>query len=172
MKRIFISFGVVMAANLLVASSAISPAVAAPRSDETTVTTLVFYAENRGVARIDNDADGTLEHGDILHRELALSRTRTGEIVGVSYTQSEIIAYKPEAGVDIRRVNSQKQLPGGDLIIIGLSSLPVGTVPQPGWQETYAIVGGTGKYEGARGSEKLTLLEDGKTFKLVLRIIK
>jgi hypothetical protein len=53
-----------------------------------------------------------------------------------------------------------------------MSKLPIGTLPQPGWTDTYAVIGGTGKYAGARGSERLTLLEDGKTYKVVITLIK
>jgi len=167
-----LSFGVFVAAGLLLAGSTMSPAVAAPKSHEATVTKLVLYAENRGLARVDNDADGALENGDIVHRELAITLKRGGEVIGVAYSQAEVVIYDAQAKIDVRRVNIQTQLPGGDLIIIGVSKLPVGAVPQPGWQETYAIVGGTGKYEGARGSEKLTVLEDRKTFKVVLTFVR
>ena len=50
-------------------------------------------------------------------------------------------------------------------MIVGLSKLPTGTVPQLGWKDTYAVVGGMSKYEGARGTQTLTLLEDSKTFR-------
>jgi hypothetical protein len=170
MKRISLSLGALTAVGLVLVGPAISPVIAAPHSDKAKVTTLVLYAETRGLARVDNDGDGALENGDLVDRELALSFTRGGNVIGVSYAQAEIVAYNPEAKVDVRRVNIQNQMPGGDLIIIGVSKLPVGTIPQPGWQESYAIVGGTGKYEGARGSEKLTLLDDGKAFKVVLTL--
>ena len=32
---------------------------------------------------------------------------------------------------------------GGELFITGTSKLAIGTVPQPGWTDTYAVVGGT-----------------------------
>lgn len=133
---------------------------------------MTFYAENRGIALIDNNASGALEHGDVVHRELAISRTPSSQVIGVSYSQSEIVAYNPNENIDVRRVLIQLQLPRGKLFITGLSKLIVGALPKPGWKDNYAIIGGTGIYEGARGSEKLTLLEDGKTFKLELRIMK
>ncbi len=172
MKRTSRTFGAVAAAGLFLVGSAITPAAAAPQSNHANVTSLVLYAENRSVARVDGDADGSLEHGDMVQRELALSLTRGGKVIGVSYSQGEIVAYKPELQTDVRRVNVQSQLPGGELFATGLTAYSALSVPQPGWQETYAIVGGTGKYEGARGSETLTLLDDGRTFKVVLRLMK
>jgi hypothetical protein len=172
MKRSPITVGIVAIAAALVAISSNSVAIAAPGADKAKTSTVVFYAENRGIARVDDNANGALENGDIVLRQLALSSTRGGEVIGVAYSQAEIVAYNAQAKTDVRRVSIQTQLPGGDLISMGVSNLPVGAVLQPGWQETYAIVGGTGKYEGARGSEKLTVLEDGRTFKVVLTFVR
>lgn len=121
-------------------------------------------------AKVDADADGALENGDVVHRDLALSRTPGGPVVGVSYSQGEIVAYKPESKTDVRRVNIQNALPGGELFATGLVPFSELTLPMAGWQETYAIVGGTGKYAGARGSGTMTLLDDGRTFKVAMRI--
>lgn len=134
-------------------------------------TTIVLFAENRNLSRIDDNQPGP-DDGDLVHRELALSLTRGGPVIGVTYAQSEIVAFNRDAKVDIRRVDTQKKLPGGTLFTTGLSQLSIGTIPQPGWTDNYAVIGGTGKYAGARGTEKLTLLEDGKTFKVVITLVK
>ena len=159
----------------LVLLSAIAPVLVAPAASAATASadkakTIVLFAENRGIARVDNNAAGP-DNGDLVHRELALSRTLKGAVIGVSYSQSVVVAYNPEAKVDVRRVDIQDALPGGELFITGTSKLAIGTVPQPGWTDTYAVVGGTGKYAGARGSERLTLLADGKTFKVVITLL-
>ena len=129
----------------------------------------VLFAENRGIARLDNNATGP-SNGDLVHRELALSRTLSGAVIGVSYSQSEIVAYNPEAKTDIRRVDVEDSLPGGWLFIRGMSKLPIGSLPQAGWTDTYAVIGGTGTYAGVHGYERLTLLPDGKTFKCVFTL--
>ena len=134
-------------------------------------TTMVLYAENRGIARIDNNAEGP-SSGDLVHRELALSKTRAGAVIGDSYSQSEIVSYDPVAKTDMRRVDVQNSLPGGWLFLLGMSKLPIGSVPQPGWTDTYAVIGGTGEYAGAQGYERLLLLEDGKTFKLDITLLR
>ena len=152
------------------ASVLVAPAASAATASVDHAKTIVLFAENRGIARVDNNAAGP-DNGDLVHRELALSRTRAGAVIGVAYSQSEIVAYNPEAKIDVRRVDIQDSLPGGQLFITGTSKLAIGSVPQPGWTDTYAVVGGTGKYAGARGTERLTLLEDGKTFKLVITLL-
>lgn len=170
MKRLTLTVGALAAGCALLAASVPSVANAAPGADPKKPTKVVLYAENRGIARVDNNASGALEHGDSVNRELAISQTPGGKVIGVSYSQAEIVAYNPEAKVDVRRVHVINQLPGGDLITEGLSNLPIGSVPGPGWKDTYAIIGGTGKYAGVRGTEQLTLMADGKTFKKVLTL--
>lgn len=143
---------------------------AAPSADKKAATTLVLYAENRGIARIENNAPGP-DNSDLVHRELALSYTLKGPVIGVAYSQAEIVAYNPVAKTDIRRVDIENQLPGGWMFIAGMSKLAIGSLPQPGWTDTYAVIGGTGKYAGARGTERLTLLEDGTTYKVVITLL-
>lgn len=151
--------------------AAVGAVLVAPAAAAADTTTIVLYAETRSIARVDENAPGT-DHGDLVHREFAMSRTRGGPVIGVSYSQAVVVAYNPSAKIDVRRVDTQKVLPGGTLVTTGLSELAIGTVPQPGWKDTYAVIGGTGKYAGARGTEQLTLLEDGKTFKVVITLLK
>ena len=158
-------------ACLAVAASAILMAPAAAAAPSSGGTTFVVYAENRGIARIDNNAQGP-DNGDLVHRELALSRTLKGPVIGVSYSQSEIIAYNPESKIDVRVVDIEDSLPGGWIFFRGVGQLPIGTLPQPGWTATYAVIGGTGKYADARGVKRLTLLADGVTFKAVITLVK
>lgn len=160
-----------MSVRLTLAAVALALAVApAAHAAPGGRTTIVLFAENRGIARIDVNNPGP-DHGDEVDRELALSYTLKGPIIGVTYSQAVIVAYNPEAKIDIRRVDTQKKLPGGAIFTTGVTRLPIGTVPQPGWTDTYAVVGGTGKYAGARGTEKLTLLADGTTFRTVITLL-
>ena len=155
------------AAALVVLGTPVANAV--PAADPKGATNLVIYTENRGLARLDNNVQGP-SNGDIVHRELAISLTPNGAVIGVSYSQSEIIAYNAEAKTDIRRVDVENSLPGGWMFIRGITTLPIGSLPQPGWTDTYAVIGGTGKYAGVHGYERLTLLPDGKTFKCVFTL--
>lgn len=171
MKHRSLSVGTAAAACVFLVGSAISPAVAVPQSHHGNSTSLVFYVENRSVVQADADADGALESGDMVQRELALSRTRGGSVIGVSYSQGEIVSSRPDAKTDLRQVNIQNQVPGGELFATVLVEYSALALPTPGWQEPYATIGGTGKYSGARGSGTMTLLDDGKTFKIVLKIM-
>jgi hypothetical protein len=127
---------------------------------------LVLYSENVTLDLIDTSKPG-IDHGDLFHRKLNLSKTLGGKVIGVGYTQGEVIAFDDKR--DIRRVMLQAFLPGGNLFLTGTSDLPIGTIPEPGWVNTYAITGGTGKYAGATGTMTAVLLTDGKSFKNTLR---
>ena len=125
---------------------------------------LVMYSENRSLVRVDTNQSG-IDHGDLFHREDALSRQLNGPVIGVSYSQAEVISHHPESNVDVRRVLIQSFLPKGRMYFMGTSELALGTTPAPGWTNSYAILGGTGIYAGARGTMTLELLPDGKSWK-------
>ncbi len=125
---------------------------------------LVMYSENKSLVRVDTNEAG-IDHGDLFHREDALSRTLNGPVIGVSYSQAEVISHHPETNVDVRRVLIQSFLPKGRMYFMGTSELDRGAIPAPGWTNAYAILGGTGIYAGARGTMTLELLSDGKSWK-------
>ena len=76
-----------------------------------------------------------------------------------------MISHHAPTNVDVRRVLIQNVLPKGKMFFLGITEIVLGSVPAPGWTDTYAIVRGTGRYAGARGTLKLELLADGVTFK-------
>ena len=128
-------------------------------------TKLVLYSENAALDLVDTSKAG-IDHGDLFHRKLNLSRTLGGKVIGIGYTQGEVIAHDDKR--DIRRVFLQAFLPNGTLFLTGTSDLPIGTTPDPGWVNTYAIIGGTGTYAGSVGTMTARLLADGKSFKNTL----
>lgn len=126
---------------------------------------LVLYSQNTSLDLVDGSKPGT-DHGDLFHRTLTLSRTLGGPVIGTGYTQGEVIFH--DNSRDIRRVMLQAFLPKGNLFLVGTSDLPLGALPEPGWTNTYAIIGGTGRYAGAVGTMTAVLLPDGKSFKNTL----
>lgn len=147
--------------SILTISTGAIPVNAAPK-DKPKV--LVMYSENKSLVRVDSNETG-IDHGDLFHREDALSRTLNGPVIGVSYSQAEVISHHPESNVDVRRVLIQSFLPKGRMYFMGTSELDRGALPVPGWTNSYAILGGTGIYAGARGTMTLVLLPDGKSWK-------
>jgi len=126
----------------------------------------VFYAENRSFVFFDNNQPG-IDVKDFVHRELAISKTLNGPVMGVKYMQIEVIGYNLVTDSDIRLVNSQIQLPGGWIYLQGVSRKSAAEEIKPGRKDSFTIIGGSGKYLGATGIERSTLLPDGKTFKVV-----
>lgn len=127
--------------------------------------TAVYYSRTVSLIQTDQNIEG-LDHGDLFLREQAVSRTLNGPTIGVAFSQAEVVAHHVADNVDVRRIMIQSYLPKGQIFVMGTSQSPRGATPKPGWTATYAIIGGTGKYKGARGVEKITLLEDGRTFKI------
>lgn len=113
---------------------------------------------------IDRNQPGP-DNTDLVHHVHAVFRTQGGPVIGDADAQSEVVAVDTTKGTDVRRVEIEDAVPGGWIFTRGISVLPIGTFPQPGWTATDALVGGTGKYAGARGSEQLSLLDDGVTVK-------
>jgi len=157
-----------VAATAAVALTMTSGAVAsaAPRDSDIT---LVTYSKTVGFDTVDGNEAG-IDHGDLFHREKAVSRTPGGAVIGVSYSQAEIVSYNVQDNVDVRRVQVQTRLPKGQVFAIGITELKRGETPEPGWTDTYAVIGGTGKYAGARGTKSLLLLPDRQTFKVTWRL--
>jgi hypothetical protein len=144
-------------------ATGIATANATPRDKPKVI---VMYSETKSLVRVDTNATG-VDHGDLFHREDALSRKLNGPVIGVSYSQAEVISHNPESKVDVRRVIIESILPKGRMFFIGTSELVLGTTPPSGWTNSYAITGGTGIYAGARGTMTLELLADGKSWKSI-----
>lgn len=153
----------VMALATLTMTTGVATANAAPNNKPYV---LELYVENRGLAKVDSNEQG-IDHGDLFHRELAIAKRINGPVIGVSYSQAEIISHSPAKNVDVRRVFIQNILPKGEMYFLGVTEIDRGSTPAPGWTDIYAIVGGTGIYAGARGTLKLELLADGKTYKSI-----
>ena len=151
----------VVAVATLTMTAGMTTANAAP-NDKPNV--LVFYVENRSLVQVDSNEQG-IGNGDLFHRELAIAKKINGPVIGVSYSQGEVISHNPGENIDVRRVLIQNVLPKGEMFFVGVTEIDRGSVPGPGWTDIYAIVGGTGIYAGARGTLKLVLLADGKTYK-------
>lgn len=131
--------------------------------------TSVFYSRTVALHTVDGNSAG-IDHGDLFHREQALSRTPGGPVIGVGYSQAEVVSHHVQDNVDVRRVTIENRLPKGELYVMGLTELTRGTTPRPGWTDTYAVIGGTGRYAGAQGTYVLQLMPDGTTFKVTVRL--
>ena len=160
-----------IACVLVFAFALISAPAASSAPKDNGIEKITFFGENRSIAYVDLNAKPG-DHGDKYFREVALSKTINGPVIGVIYSQSEVVAFDPVTKTDVRRVHLQVMLPGGDLFFEGLSEVELGKPVTAGWSDTYAVVGGTGKYSGSTGTAKLTLLPGDKVFSWVIKLVR
>jgi len=154
-----------VSATFLASTIAFSLPMGAHAAETSAENRAVYYSRTVSLIQSDQNVEG-LDHGDLFLREQAVSRTLSGPTIGVAFSQAEVVAHHVSDDVDVRRITIQSYLPKGEIFTIGTSQSPRGATPRPGWTATYAIIGGTGKYKGARGVEKITLLDDGETFRI------
>ena len=161
LRRTAISTFVSIALVTLTAVGGSSGATAAPSDNPKTLTT---YTTTDSVIVVDPDGAG-LDHGDIVHRKGNISLTRGGKVIGVSYTQAEVVyVYKTNA-TDVRKLSIQAVYPKGQVFYVGLAEVKLGELVRPGYKLEFTIVGGTGIYAGIQGTVVSTLLSDGVTTK-------
>ena len=165
------SMSTVIACVLVFALALVSAPAASSAPKDIGIEKITFFGENRSIAYVDPNGQAG-DHGDKYSREVALSKTINGPVIGVIYSQAEVVAFDPVTKADVRRVNLQVMLPGGDLFFEGLSEVELGKPVKAGWSDTYAVIGGTGKYFGGTGTAKLTLLPGDKVFSWVIKLVR
>ena len=126
--------------------------------------TLITYTTNDSLIVVDPDGAG-LNHGDKVHRKGNISLTRGGKVIGVSYTQAEIVYRDETNATDVRKLSIQAVYPKGQVHYVGLVEVKLGELARPGFKFEFTIVGGTGIYAGIQGTVVSTLLSDGVTTK-------
>lgn len=161
LHRTAISTFVSIALVTLTAVGGSSGAIAAPSDKPKTLTT---YTTNDNVIVVDLDGAG-LNHGDKVHRKGNISLTQGGKVIGVSYTQAEIVHSDQTNATDVRKLTIQAVYPKGQVHYVGLAEVKLGELVRPGFKLEFTIVGGTGIYAGIQGTVVSTLLPDGVTTK-------
>ena len=146
-------FATLITAALVAISGSLiaAPSASAAKAD------LVWFIDRtfREVIDIKGDGDNV---GDITVTNGTVSETRGGEPVG-TYATSQITAAVAIPGGRQNRQTTLAFSVGNDTIYTtALVSANAGTAPQT--KITHAIIGGTGKYSGARGEVLLRPLTD------------
>jgi len=90
-----------------------------------------MYAENKSLSLVDTSRTD-IDHGDLFHREDAISMKLGGPVIGVSYSQAEVISFHRASNVDVRRVFIQVLLHKGRMYFEGITELGLGTIPATG----------------------------------------
>ena len=143
---------IITAALVAISGSLIAaPTASAAKAD------LVWFIDRtyREVIDIKGDGDNV---GDITVTNGNVSETRNGEPVGTYATSQITAAVAIPGGRQNRQSNVAFNVDGNTIYTTALVAANAGTPPQT--RTVHAIIGGTGKYSGARGEMVLRPLSD------------
>jgi hypothetical protein len=153
-----------LAAVAVVASLALT-GCSGPGSD---TTELVIYVVSEDPVFIEGGAEGTTL-GDVRHRSYESYATeeqaRAGEEpLSVNWTTvATVVDENLEKQTDVRSLTGHATFnDGSSLTWLGSGEIDLGKVPVVGPGHTYVVVGGTGKYFGARGTVSWELVDADK----------
>jgi hypothetical protein len=125
---------------------------------------LVTYAAIAAPQYIDVAPSG-LSIGDQYMRRGDIMFAADGPAVGEYYSQATIVFLDTAAGKSARSFVSETILPDGTIYKLDLVQTSHGKPMTEGHKHEGAIIGGTGKYSGIRGSYILELMPSGKVTK-------
>jgi hypothetical protein len=150
-----------LAALAAVASLALT-GCSVPGSD---TTELVIYVVSEDPVFIEGAAAGTTL-GDVRHRSYESYATeeqaRAGEDpLSINWTTvATVVDEDLEKQTDVRSLTGHATFnDGSSLTWLGSGEIDLGQVPTVGQSHTYVVVGGTGKYFGARGTMSWELID-------------
>jgi hypothetical protein len=159
MKKVLVSFLTVVLAGTLSAPVAL----AAPRPADRTVYIERTFAEN-----VDFGASGT-SVGDLRATRGLVRASLKGKVIG-SYTTTQItVSPQLPGGVEERNITMEVAIGASEIVMVSVYSAPAGATPVD--RVVYPVVGGTGKFAGARGTMTLVTVDDMRK-RLDFRFVK
>lgn len=159
MKKILIA----IFSAVLVGALATPAAMAAPRPVDRTVYIERTFAEN-----VDFGSSGT-SVGDLRATRGLVRASLEGKVIG-SYTTTQItISPQLPGGLEDRNITMEVAIGSSEIVLLSVYSAPAGATPVD--KVVYPIVGGTGKFAGARGTMTLVTIDETRK-RLVFRFMK
>lgn len=126
---------------------------------------LVIYVVSEDPVFIEGAAEGTTV-GDMRHRSFESYATEEQAIAGqkplsINWTTvATVVDEDTEKQTDVRSLTGHATFnDGSSLTWLGSGEIDLGQVPTVGQSHTYVVVGGTGKYFGARGTMSWELID-------------
>ena len=148
---------------LLVAALGAPAAMAAPRPADRTVFIERTFAEN-----VDFGTTGT-SVGDLRATRGLVRASLKGKVIG-SYTTTQItVSPQLPGGVEERNITMEVAIGASEIVMVSVYSAPAGATPVD--KVVYPVVGGTGKFAGARGTMTLVTIDDMRK-RLDFRFVK
>jgi hypothetical protein len=99
--------------------------------------------------------------GDMYVRQGSLRSSIGGPVIGEFFTTATIIYVGDDSEKSARSYVAEEIYPDGSIYKMDLVQTDDGEPVKKGHQHEGAIIGGTGKYAGIRGSYALEILDDG-----------
>lgn len=128
-------------------------------------TELVVYVVSEDPVLIEGAAEGTTI-GDVRHRSYESHETLELALAGQEplttswTTMATVVDEDTEKQTDVRSLTGHATFnDGSSLTWLGSGELELGKVPVVGQSHTYVVVGGTGKFFGARGTMTWELVD-------------
>jgi hypothetical protein len=126
---------------------------------------MVFYSDIVEPTMIDMAPKGP-SLGDMYVRNGAVRSSENGPVIGEYFSQATIIMLDTANDKSARSYMAEIVLAEGTIYHQDIVQLNHGRPIEEGHKHSGAIIGGTGKYAGIRGSYDLELLKGGKAVKV------
>jgi len=130
---------------------------------------LKIYIKSATITQIDNGAKG-YSVGDTVSRHGPVYFEEGGPVVGEYFTQAQITHVYSDQKKDARFFVMEINLPEGEIMTMDFTPVDSGPLVAEGHKHRGVILGGTGKYNGIKGSYELLIYPNSKT-SIVFNII-
>ena len=142
-----------IAVTAVLAGSLATPvAVAAPRPADRTV-----YIERTFAEELDF-GDPETSVGDLRATRGVVRKSLDGKVIGRYTTTQWTIGPGGGPGLEERTITMEVAIGRNEMVMVSVYTAPAGSTPVD--KVVYPIVGGTGKYAGARGTMTLVPVDD------------
>ncbi|GEM_PF-341919 len=126
---------------------------------------LVYYSDIQPPELIDQLPSG-LSLGDMYVRNAPVRSSENGPVIGEYFSQATIIYLDLKNQKSARAYQAEAVLPEGTLYQFDFVQLNHGDPIKEGHKHMGAIIGGTGKYAGIRGTYEMEMMKGGKSVKV------
>ena len=131
---------------------------------------LKIYIKSMTITQIDHGAKG-YSVGDIVARHGLAYLEENGPAVGEYFTQAQISHIHNDQKKDVRFFVMEINLPEGEIMTMDFTPVDSGPIAVEGHKHRGVIVGGTGKYNGIKGSYELLINPNSPKTRIVFNII-
>lgn len=131
---------------------------------------LKIYIESTTITQTDHSAEG-YSVGDMVTRHGRVYFEEGGPVVGEYFTKAQITHIHNDQKKDVRFFVMEIGLPEGEIMTMDFTSVDSGPLAVKGHKHRGVIVGGTGKYNGIKGSYELHINPNSSKTRVIFNSI-